>query len=55
VVYLEIWVEGHVFDLDFVVDGKSFVGHIERSCLLGCAGEFNYDTSIVKRKYKAVY
>jgi hypothetical protein len=28
-VYLEIWVEGHVFDLDFVVDGKGFVGHIE--------------------------
>lgn len=50
-VYLEIWIEGHVFDLDFVVDRKSFVGHTERSCLL-CTGEFKYDTSIVKKSTK---
>jgi hypothetical protein len=54
-VYLEIWVEGHVFDLDFVVDGKSFVGHIERSYLLVCAGESNYDISIGMTKFKAIY
>lgn len=27
---LEIGIEGHVFDLDLVVDGQRFVGHVER-------------------------
>jgi hypothetical protein len=26
---LDIWVEGHVFDLDLIVDVQSFVGHFE--------------------------
>lgn len=45
---LDIWIEGHILDLDLVIDVECFVGHFEDFCLNGVVANESVTLQIKK-------